>query len=84
MDMQRSEVANPVYDMEFEECHTDPAQAEAAADVILEALEQSVRPVIMLGTWGGQHRKSAGTASFYPGKTDTCYHKCAGEVGIVL
>ena len=49
MDMQRSEVANPVYDMEFEECHTDPAQAEAAADVILEALEQSVRPVIMLG-----------------------------------
>ena len=49
MDMQRSEVANPVYDMEFEEGHTDPAQAEAAADVILEALEQSVRPVIMLG-----------------------------------
>jgi acetolactate synthase-1/2/3 large subunit len=49
MDMQRSEVANPVYDMEFEECHTDPVQAEAAADVILEALEQSVRPVIMLG-----------------------------------
>ena len=49
MDMQRSEVANPVYDMKFEECHTDPAQAEAAADVILEALEQSVRPVIMLG-----------------------------------
>ena len=49
MDMQRSEVANPVYDMEFEECHTDPAQAEAAADMILEALEQSVRPVIMLG-----------------------------------
>ena len=49
MDMQRSEVANPVYDMEFEECHTDPAQAEAAADVIMEALEQSVRPVIMLG-----------------------------------
>lgn len=49
MNMQRSEVANPVYDMEFEECHTDPAQAEAAADVILEALEQSVRPVIMLG-----------------------------------
>ena len=49
MDMQRSEVDNPVYDMEFEECHTDPAQAEAAADVILEALEQSVRPVIMLG-----------------------------------
>ena len=49
MDMQRSEVANPVYDMEFEECHTDPAQAEAAADVILEALEQSVRPVIMFG-----------------------------------
>ena len=49
MDMRRSEVANPVYDMEFEECHTDPAQAEAAADVILEALEQSVRPVIMLG-----------------------------------
>ena len=49
MDMQRSEVANPVYDMEFEECHTDPAQAEAAADVILEALKQSVRPVIMLG-----------------------------------
>ena len=48
MDMQRSEVANPVYDMEFEECHTDPAQAEAAADVILEALEQSVRPLIML------------------------------------
>ena len=49
MDMQRSEVTNPVYDMEFEECHTDPVQAEAAADVILEALEQSVRPVIMLG-----------------------------------
>ena len=49
MDMQRSEVANLVYDMEFEECHTDPVQAEAAADVILEALEQSVRPVIMLG-----------------------------------
>ena len=49
MDMQRSEVSDPVYDMEFEECHTDPEKAEAAADVILEALEQSARPVIMLG-----------------------------------
>ena len=49
MNIQRSEVENPVYDMTFEDKHTDAAAAQQAADTILEALEQAKRPVIMLG-----------------------------------
>ena len=49
MNIQRSEVENPVYDMTFEDIHTDAAQAQKAADTILEALETAKRPVIMLG-----------------------------------
>ena len=44
MNIQRSEVENPVEDI-----HTDAAQAQKAADTILEALETAKRPVIMLG-----------------------------------
>lgn len=49
MNIQRSEVENPVYDMTFEDKHTDAAAAQQVADTILEALEQAKRPVIMLG-----------------------------------
>ena len=49
MNIQRSEVENPVYDMTFEDEHTDAATAQQAADTILAALEQAKRPVIMLG-----------------------------------
>ena len=49
MNIQRSEVENPVYDMVFEDKHTDAAAAQQAADKILEALEEAKRPVIMLG-----------------------------------
>ena len=49
MNIQRSEVENPVYDMTFEDKHTDVVAAQQAADTILEALEQAKRPVIMLG-----------------------------------
>ena len=49
MNIQRSEVENPVYDMKFEDKHTDEATAQKAADTILEALKQAKRPVIMLG-----------------------------------
>ena len=49
MNIQRSEVENPVYNMTFEDIHTDAAQAQKAADTILEALETAKRPVIMLG-----------------------------------
>ncbi len=49
MNIQRSEIEEPVYDMEFTDQHTDRGQAKEVTDVILEALEQSERPVIMLG-----------------------------------
>ena len=49
MNIQRSEVENPVYDMTFEDKHTEVVAAQQAADTILEALEQAKRPVIMLG-----------------------------------
>ena len=46
MNIQRSEVENPVYDMTFEDKHTDAAAAQQAADTILEALEQAKEPTI--------------------------------------
>lgn len=49
MNIQRSEVENPIYDMEFQEEYTDPAVAAQAAEAICEALKKSRRPVIMMG-----------------------------------
>lgn len=49
MNIQRSEVENPVYDMEFEEANTDPKTADAAAGAIEDALRRAKRPVIMMG-----------------------------------
>ena len=46
MNIQRSEVENPVYDMTFEDKHTDVVAAQQAADTILEALEQAKEPTI--------------------------------------
>ena len=46
MNIQRSEVENPVYDMTFEDKHTDTDAAQQAADTILEALEQAKEPTI--------------------------------------
>lgn len=53
MNIQRSEVEHPIYDMEFEddalmEGCTD-THAQEAADTILEALQQAKRPAILLG-----------------------------------
>lgn len=54
MNIQRSEVEYPIYDMEFEiepavETNTDGMQVHRAVDLILEALQQAKRPVILLG-----------------------------------
>ncbi|MDY4692203.1 MAG: thiamine pyrophosphate-binding protein [Blautia sp.] len=49
MDMQRSEVKNPVYDMTFQEEDFDSNQADQAAEAILDSLKAAHRPVILLG-----------------------------------
>lgn len=53
MNIQRSEVEHPIYDMEFEDdtlmAGCTDAQAQEAADTILEALQQAKRPAILLG-----------------------------------
>lgn len=54
MNIQRSEVEDPIYDMEFETelaagTDADSGSAQSAADVILEALQQAKRPAILLG-----------------------------------
>ena len=57
MNIQRSEVENPVYDMSLEEAvpesereyQTDPSQAEKAVAEIEVALKRAKRPVILMG-----------------------------------
>ncbi len=49
MNIQRSEVENPIYDMEFEEEHIDEELADKTAFSIAEALRQAKRPLIMMG-----------------------------------
>lgn len=54
MNIQRSEVEHPVYDMDvkemgLEEFRADEAEAEKAVEAVTEALRKAKRPVIMLG-----------------------------------
>ena len=49
MDIQRSEVEHPVYDMTFEQEHQDAGETQKAAEAILTALEKAKRPVILMG-----------------------------------
>lgn len=49
MNIQRGEVENPVYDMEFEEEHFNPGLADKAAQTIEDALREAKRPAIMMG-----------------------------------
>lgn len=49
MNIQRSEVENPIYDMKFEEETEDTAAAQAAIAAIEEAIRNAKRPVIMMG-----------------------------------
>ena len=64
MNIQRSEVENPVYDMTFEDKHTDTAVVRQAADTILEALEHAKRPMIMLGHGVDSHAAQQELISF--------------------
>ncbi len=49
MNIQRSEVEHPVYDMEFPEAEENAALAEEAAQAVEEALRLAKRPVILMG-----------------------------------
>ena len=49
MNIQRSEVEHPLYDMEFEEEHFEEGLGAKAAFVIGEALRKAKRPLIMMG-----------------------------------
>lgn len=49
MNIQRSEVEHPLYDMEFEEEHFEEGLGDKAAFVIGEALRKAKRPLIMMG-----------------------------------
>lgn len=49
MNIQRSEVEHPVYDMVFEEEKADAQEAQKAAQAVLAALEKARRPVILMG-----------------------------------
>lgn len=49
MNIQRGEVENPVYDMEFEAEHFNAGLADKAAQTMEEALRKAKRPVIMMG-----------------------------------
>ena len=49
MNIQRGEVENPVYDMDFQEEHFEEGLADKAAFTIGEALRKAKRPLIMMG-----------------------------------
>lgn len=49
MNIQRSEVERPVYEMEFPEEEEDEALAEKAAKTAIEAIGKAKRPVILMG-----------------------------------
>lgn len=49
MNIQRSEVENPIYDMKFEEETEDLTAVQAAIAAMEEAIRNAKRPVIMMG-----------------------------------
>lgn len=64
MNIQRSEVENPVYDMEFEAEKDDEALNELAAAAVEEALGRAKRPVIMMGHGVDSKESQAALLSF--------------------
>ena len=77
MNIQRGQVNEPVYDMEFEETEKD--ESREAAQAIQEALSRAKRPVILLGN--GVREKDASLllekfASIWNPRRD----KCSGKI----
>ena len=80
MNIQRSEVENPVYDMTFEDKHTDVARSTAGGRYDSGSTGTGKTSGDHAGPWRGQQLQPAETDPLCTEETDSDHHQRSGEI----